>query len=439
MNKAPQTPINDRQSNNWRHDANNCSQISAGHDNSLQKRSSPDFVTERLKSLDAYRGLIMITLAFGGFGLGRTAALQLEGNLNSEFWKTVQYECGHAQWTGCRCWDMIQPSFMFMVGVSMAYSYAKRRKMGHSYARMLGHAGWRSIVLIFLGVFLTSNGQRSVNWFFMNVLAQIGLGYFFLFLLWGRSFRTQLITAALLLVATWLLYVGYPGVGIDIETGAPDVGVSADWAQEHLQNVGKAWHKNANVGRAIDEWLLNRFPREEPFVFSSGGYPTINFIPSIATMLFGLMCGELLRLGYSGRRKLMILLIAGICGLAVGQLLHQTGICPVVKRIWTPSWAIFSAGWCCIILAALYGIIDVLKFRRWTFPLVVVGVNSIAMYCMSHQLKPWVGRTLKMYLGQEIFQFLGSGYEPMLQSIMIGLVFWLICYWMYRQKFFIRI
>jgi heparan-alpha-glucosaminide N-acetyltransferase len=334
---------------------------------------------------------------------------------------------------------MIQPSFMFMVGVSMAYSYAKRRQMGHSYRRMLGHAGWRSILLIFLGVFLTSNYQRSVHWSFANVLAQIGLGYVFLFLLWGRNFRTQMVTAALLLVATWLLYVGYPGSGIDIESGAPEAGVSAAWAQEHLQDVGKAWHKNANVGYAIDLWLLNRFPREEPFVFSGGGYPTINFIPSIVTMLFGLMCGELLRLGYSGRRKLVILVLAGICGLAAGQLLHQTGVCPIVKRIWTPSWAIFSAGWCCLILAVLYGIIDVLQFRRWTFPLVVVGVNSIAMYCMSHQLKPWVGRTLKMYLGRDIFLLLGSGYEPMLQSIMIGLVFWLVCYWLYRRKFFIRI
>ncbi len=439
MNKTPQTSVNDHQPNDHLHDENQSSLNVAGHDNSLQKRSSSDPVAQRLKSLDAYRGLIMITLAFGGFGLGRTAALQLEGNLNSGFWKAVQYQFEHAQWTGCRCWDMIQPSFMFMVGVSLAYSYAKRWRMGHSYGRMLGHASWRSIVLIFLGVFLTSNGQRSVSWFFTNVLAQIGLGYFFLFLFWGRSFRTQLITAALLLVVTWLLYVGYPGAGIDIETGAPDVGVSADWAQEHLQNVGKAWHKNANVGYAIDVWLLNRFSREEPFVFSTGGYPTINFVPSIATMLFGLMCGELLRSGRSGRRKLEILVLAGICGLAVGQLLHLTGICPIVKRIWTPSWAIFSAGWCCLILAALYGIIDVLQFGRWTYPLVVVGVNSIAMYCMSHQLKPWVGRTLKMYLGQDIFQMLGSGYEPMLQSTMIGLVFWLICYWMYRRKIFIRV
>jgi predicted acyltransferase len=396
-------------------------------------------VTERLKSLDAYRGLIMVTLAFGGFGLAGTADLQLKTNPDSQFWATVQHQFVHAQWAGCRCWDMIQPSFMFMVGISMAYSYAKRKRIGHSYIRMLSHAAWRSVVLVFLGIFLSSNGQRSINWTFANVLCQIGLGYSFLFLLWRRSFRTQAIAAAAILIGTWLLYVIYPGTGLDAATGDPSVGVSAEWAQEHLPGVGKSWHKNANAGHAVDLWLLNQFPSEEPFDFNRGGYPTINFIPAIATMLFGLMCGELLRLERSGRGKVKILLIAGLCGLALGQLLHLSGICPIIKRIWTPSWALFSTGWCCLILATLYGIVDVLKFHRWAFPLTVVGVNSIAMYCMSHELKPWVGSTLSMLLGQDIFGMFGTGYEPMVRSTIIGLAFWLICFWLYRHKMFIRV
>ncbi len=404
-----------------------------------ETQPSGDTVSERLKSLDAYRGLIMITLAFGGFGLAATAGVHLKTTPDSQFWNIIQDQCTHAQWTGCRYWDMIQPSFMFMVGVSMAYSCAKRRKIGHSYARMLSHACWRSIALVFIGVFLSSNGGRTINWTFANVLCQIGLGYSFLFLLWRRSFRTQAIAAAALLIGVWLLYVVYPGSGIDIQTGAPEVGVTADWAQEHLPDVGKPWHKNANVGHAADLWLLNKFPLTETFVFNRGGYQTINFIPAIATMLFGLMCGELLRLDRTGKQKIKILLIAGICGLAAGQLLHLTGICPIVKRIWTPSWAIFSTGWCCLILATLYGIVDVLKFHRWTFPLAVVGSNSIAIYCMSHELKPWVGATLRIWLGQDIFQILGESWTPMVQAMMIGLVFWLICYWLYRRKIFIRV
>jgi predicted acyltransferase len=206
-----------------------------------------------------------------------------------------------------------------------------------------------------------------------------------------------------------------------------------------LAGLPAAWHKNANVGHAVDLRVLKYLPREEPFVFNGGGYQTVNFIPSLATMLFGLMCGELLRSDRTAKWKLLALLAAGVCGLIVGLLLNATNVCPIVKRIWTPSWALFSTGWCCLILASLYGVIDVLGHRRWAFPLVVVGMNSIAMYCMGMLLKPWVERTLQIHLGKDIFQIVGPMFEPMVQSTMIGFVFWLICLWMYRQKIFVRI
>jgi heparan-alpha-glucosaminide N-acetyltransferase len=397
------------------------------------------FLKQRLQSLDAYRGLIMITLAFESFGLAATAHQHLQNEPSSGFWKVVQHQFSHVEWAGCAYTDLIQPSFMFMVGVSMAYSYLKRRQMGHSYGRMFGHALWRSLVLVFLGVFLMSNWDPTTNWTFVNVLTQIGLGYAFLFLLWGRTFRTQAIAAAGVLVGTWLLFVLYPGSGVDLATGAPDVGVTAAWAQEHLAGIHAPWHKNANVGHAIDLWLLNLLPRPQPFRFNEGGYPTINFLPSLATMLFGLMCGELLRSDRSPKEKLTKLALAGVGGLVLGQVLHWTGICPAVKRIWTPGWAIFSTGWCCLILAALYGLIDVLNCRRWAFPLVVVGLNSVAMYCMGMTLKPWVAQSLKTHLGPSLFSLGGETYEPMVHATLVGLVLWLICWWMYRRRIFLRI
>ena len=156
-------------------------------------------------------------------------------------------------------------------------------------------------------------------------------------------------------------------------------------------------------------------------------------------MLFGLVCGELIRSNRSQWQKLRMLVIAGVAGLIVGQLLNLTGICPLVKRIWTPSWALFSTGWCCLILAALYGMIDVLGWRKWAFPLVVVGMNSIAIYVMSMTLKSWGAKTLQMHLGPDIFKFLGDANTPMIQASLVGLLFWLACYWMYRQKIFVRI
>jgi predicted acyltransferase len=398
-----------------------------------------DFARQRLRSLDAYRGLIMILLAFVGFGLAKTASLHLEQNPDSRIWSAIEYQFEHVPWVGCVIWDMIQPSFMFMVGVSMAFSYAKRKNLGHSYLRMLGHAAWRSVVLILLGVFLISNWSSTTNWSLVNVLTQIGLGYTFLFLLWDRGVILQALAASAILVGTWYWFATYPDAGIDIEQGAPEVGVDAAWAQEHLVDIPAAWHKNANVGHAVDLRLLNLLPQEEPFEYNRGGYQTINFIPSLATMLFGLMCGELLRSGRSARWKLITLLCGGLCGLAIGLVLNTTGVCPIVKRIWTPAWALYSTGWCCLILASLYGVIDVLGYRRWAFPLVIVGMNSIAMYSMGMLLKPWTARQLQIHLGEDVFQICGSMYEPMVQSTMIGFVFWLVCLWMYRQKIFVRI
>ena len=293
--------------------------------------------SRRLLSLDAYRGLIMISLAFNGFGLARTARNHLESDSGSSFWQTVQYQFSHAKWVGCSYWDLIQPSFMFMVGLSLAYSYAKRQGRGDSYQRMLAHAMTRSIVLVLLSVFLMSQWGGQTNWTFMNVLAQIGLGYTFLFLFWGRAVRTQAMAAVLILAGTWIAYEAYPGAGVDLSTGAPDVGVSKEWAEEHLGGVREPWHKNANIGHAVDLWLLNQFPRSEPFLYNKEGYPTINFIPSLVTMLFGLMSGALLLSDRSLQRKAFVLAIAGALGLVVGQLLNLTGVCPLVKKIWTPS------------------------------------------------------------------------------------------------------
>ena len=397
---------------------------------------------QRLQSLDVYRGLIMISLAFVGFGLAATAGNFLETRPESAFWKQVQYQFSHAEWVGCSYWDLIQPSFMFMVGVSMAYSYAKRQALGHSYMQMLRHAVTRAFVLVALSVFLMSMWSDATNWTFMNVLAQIGIAYPFLFLLWNRPFRIQAIAATLLLVGTWIAYEAYPNSGVNLQSGAPEVGVTREWAQEHLTGIRDPWHKNANVGHAIDIQFLNQFPREEPFRYSGGGYPTINVVPSLATMLFGLMCGELLRSRRSSKTKLLILFGAGAVGLASGYALDLSGVIPIVKRIWSPSWTLFSTGWCCLILGSLYGIFDVLKLRFWTFPVIVIGMNPIAIYCMSMTLKPWVRRQLEIHFGENVFTFYGAMdpvWTPTVQATLVGLVFWLVCYYMYRNRIFIRV
>ncbi len=400
--------------------------------------TAPKAEEARLLSLDAYRGLIMIALAFNGFGLARTADAMLKKDGDSSFWSQIHYQFSHVDWQGCAFWDMIQPSFMFMVGVSMAYSYVKRESRGETWAKMFTHAFTRAIILILLGVFLSSNGAKQTNWAFMNVLSQIGLGYTFLFLMWRRPAWMQTTVAFSLLILTCLAYSFYPTPGIDVEQGNPAVNVDAAFAQKNLSDIAPQWHKNANLGTAVDVVFLNLFPRATKYESEKGGYQTINFIPSLATMIFGLICGELVRCSWVGTRKVLVLFAIGAAGIALGLLWQSLG-CPIVKRIWTPSWALLSTGICCWILATLYGIIDVAGWRTWSYFLVIVGMNSIAIYMMGQLLRNWTSNLLKTHLGANVFEALGPEYAPMLNDTAVGLVFWLVCYWMYRQRIFIRV
>lgn len=395
-------------------------------------------VEERLLSLDAYRGFIMIALAFNGFGLAQTASNHLEKNPDSSFWQFLKFQFSHVEWEGCAFWDMIQPSFMFMVGVSMAYSYVKRQRRGDSWGSMFGHALVRSLVLILLGVFLSSTSSKSTNWVFMNVLSQIGLGYPFLFLMWGRHVAVQFVVVALLLVGTGLLYTNFETAGIDLEKGDKSVGIEAEWAQTHLTGVPPTWHKNANVGHAVDLKVLNWFKREKPFEFNGGGYQTINFIPALATMLLGLICGELLRVSWTGGRKVAYMVGLGAALFCLGWAGDAAGW-PIIKRLWTPTWALYSTGICCWILAGLYGVIDVLGFRAWSMFLVVVGMNSIAIYMMGQLLRNWTAKQLEIHVGSWLFEWLGPAYVPMLTATSVGMAFWLVCFWMMRNKIFIRV
>ena len=300
---------------------------------------------------------------------------------------------------------------------------------------MLVHAVIRSLGLILLGIFLRSDGRSQTNFTFEDVLTQIGLGYTFLFLLWGRPAWLQLTTALVILGGYWWYFYAYPLPGADFDFAS--VGVGADWP--HPEGISAHWDKNTNAAASFDQWFLNLFPRKQPFVYNGGGYLTLSFVPSLATMIFGLLAGELLRGKGTDRQKLITLVVAGLVCLAAGEALQLAGVCPIVKRIWTPSWALFSGGWALLILAAFFGVVDVLKFRWWTFPLVVVGMNSITMYCMEELSHGWFQRTLRTHLGGDIFKMLDKPYEPLVAHAWVLLAMWLVCYWLYRQKIFIRI
>jgi predicted acyltransferase len=133
------------------------------------------------------------------------------------------------------------------------------------------------------------------------------------------------------------------------------------------------------------------------------------------------------------------LLIAGAIGAAAGLLLHFTGICPVVKRIWTPGWTLFSGGLCFLFLAGFCWVVEVKGYRKWAFPLVVIGMNSIAAYLMAHLFERFITDSFRIHLGRQAFQMFGTGVEPLMRGAAVLLVFWLMLFWMYRRKLFLRV
>ncbi len=385
----------------------------------------------RLASLDAYRGFVMICLAANGFGIAATAA-----NLpDSAFWQALGHQFEHIAWIGCAFWDLIQPSFMFMVGVALPFSLEKRRAAGDRFFHLWGHAIWRSVVLVLLGIMLSSNGQDMTNFTFVNVLTQIGLGYWLLFLMAYWPTWVQWTTGFVLLAGYWAWFATYPLPPADFDYTS--VGLPADWPL--LTGLEAHWQKNANAAADFDVWFLNLFPRPEPFLFNKGGYQTLNFIPSLVTMLYGLMAGSFIRRTASHARVVAVLVFAGLLGITAGWLLDYFQLCPLVKRIWTPSWTVYSTGWTLLMLACFYAVIDGVGLKAWSFPLRVAGMNSIALYVLSQLLRPWTKATLIRHFGDRWLAIFGPEYVPMVEASAILLVFWLFVFWLYRQRVFLKI
>ena len=176
----------------------------------------------------------------------------------------------------------------------------------------------------------------------------------------------------------------------------------------------------------------------KPYVANSGGYLTLSFIPTLGTMILGMAAGRWLRAAAPivPMRKL---LAAGAIGIAAGLLLHFTGICPVVKRIWTPAWTLFSGGLCFLFLAGFCWLTEIKGYRKWAFPLVVIGANSIAAYLMAHLWERFILDSFRIHLGEHAFGFAGTEVEPFVRGVAVLLVYWAILYWMYRRKLFLKV
>jgi predicted acyltransferase len=392
----------------------------------------------RVVSVDAFRGFVMLLMMDSALQIGRMTRDYFP---DSKFWQELTFHTDHVLWTGCSLHDLIQPAFSFLVGVSLPFSIASREAKGQGFGWMLLHAILRGCILMFLGIFLRSMNQTQTNWTFMDTLTQIGMGYVILFLIgYSRSQLLMWLAFVVIVVGYWAAFALYPLPPDDFNYEAVNVKSNAPGRFDGFMSH---WNKNANLAADFDAWFLNQLPRKTEFTHERSGYTTLNFIPTLATMILGLIAGVWLKSDWSQLTKTAAFLIAGGVGLALGEASEYYEICPVVKIIWTPAWVLYSGGWTFLMLAAFYVVIDIIGFWQWAFPLFVIGANSILAYVAYHTLRPFIVGSYKTHLGADIFKLLddygGVKWEPMLTGVVFLLTLWLILFLMYRNKWFVRI
>jgi predicted acyltransferase len=349
--------------------------------------------TGRYLALDAYRGFIMILLVANAFGL---RALKDHPGFA---WIANQFE--HVPWEGAVFYDLIQPAFMFMVGVAMPFALARRMEQGATFGQNFRHVLVRALKLILLSQILISISGNKLTFQLINVLSQIAFTYLVAFLIMQLPWKAQAAGAVALLAGHWALFALFPG---------PE----------------GAFSQSGNIGQVIDQALLG--------YNYSGRYVTINFISSAVTTLFGVWTGNLLRSGLTQAAKMKTLALAMVLCFASGLALSLWN--PLVKRIWTASFTLYSTGWVLLMLLGFFFLADVLRWRKPLFPLVVVGMNSIFIYSVSQVLQGWINRSVGVFTGN--FQWIGV-LAPVAQATAVLAVMWYLCYWLYRRKIFFKL
>jgi heparan-alpha-glucosaminide N-acetyltransferase len=349
--------------------------------------------TRRYVALDAYRGFIMLLLASEGFGF---AFLKQDPT-----WSRVAGWFDHVPWEGAVFWDMIQPAFMFMVGVAMPFALAKRTDAGATWADNFRHVLARSVRLIIMSQILICVSAGRIKPQLINVLSQIAFTYLLSFLIMQWKLRWQVLTAMGLLTFWAALLFAFPG---------PDGPFS----------------RTNSVGLVADRAIFHY--DYDP------AYSTLNFIASTVWTLSGVWVGRLLMGNRTDREKMKLLIASMVLTFAFGLTLRPW--IPMIKQLCTPSFILYSLGWVLFMLICFYWIVEIRGWRRPVFPLLVVGMNSIFIYSLGEVLRPWLDRAVGVFTFH--FGLMGS-FAPVAQSCAVLLVMWYLCYWLYKRRIFLRL
>jgi predicted acyltransferase len=375
----------------------------------------------RLVSLDAFRGATI-------------AAMLLVNNPGS--WDAVYAPLDHAPWNGWTPTDMIFPFFLWIVGVSLTFSFARRVEEGADRGELFRHVVQRSAIIFGLGLFLAAFpfGLLPEHHFSLaklripGVLQRIAVCYLAagaIFLRTGVRGQVAWVGGLLAGYALMLKFVPVPGYGAGV---LEPTGNLAWWIDSHLL-AGHTWSGAPAPG------------------FDPEGI--LSTLPAIATTLCGVLAGHLLRTPLSGAAKTGRLLAGGAVLLLAGALLDLW--LPINKNLWTSSYVLFMAGWAMVIFAAMFWLIDVRGWRRWATPFVIYGMNALALFVLSGVIGrlfnyiKWTnaqgaGVTLKAFLHQSYFAPLAS---PRNASLLFAVAFvgshLLVAWFMWRRRWFVRV
>ena len=361
-------------------------------------------LSNRLISLDVYRGITMFLL-IAEAALVYNVLLDIfpEGNRFHGFF--IQFT--HHEWNGLFFWDLIQPFFMFIVGVAMPFSLLKRMSTSSDRVVVTKHILKRCLLLFLFGTGLHCVYSGKLVFELWNVLTQLSVTVLITYFLIRQSWKVQLGTAFGLLILTELLY--------------------------RLYNPESPYVHGTNFGNFMDQLLMGKI--------NNGGWVAINFIPTAAHTIWGAMCGNLLLSSKIDSDKIKYFLIAGFSFLVMGYGLDLLGITPIIKRISTSAFVFVSGGWAILALAFFYWWVDIKKHQSWAFPFLIVGMNSIFIYLFAEILgHKWLFGLMGIF-GKGFLAPLGIGEHglELITALMTLSAMWGLCYFLYQKKLFFRI
>ncbi len=358
---------------------------------------------ERLLSLDGLRGFDMLWI-IGGQELVRGMAKALPGRFSDAM--AQQFE--HVRWEGLHFFDVIWTLFMFMVGVSLCFSIAKRKRMNESNGRIVSHAIQRSLILFVLGMVAQGNlldfSLATLHPFY-SVLHGIAAGYLIATIVTLKfRLRGQAIVTAVFLVVYWILLIAIPVPGVGRGVLTP----------------------TGNAATYIDSLLMGRFYYGENTWF-------LSYLGFASSVLLGVLAGEVLLFEGTARVKCWILYGYG-AGLLLAGLLWS-GWLPIIKLLWTSSFVLVAGGLSCLMMATFYLVIDVLGYRKWVFPFTVIGMNALAVYMATILFD--FRKIGNIFVGH-LLPRVGRWDEALSAAAALAIV-WLILYWMYRTRSFVKV